>query len=361
MKRSFLTPIVMLCSTLLIAGCSSSGNSSTPSPSAATDSKAAVSEAVPSEAVDTNGTFESMTLKAAHVFQESHPIHKGMELFAQRVSEKTGGAVTIEIYPNSVLGGENEQLQQLIQGSIDCDMVSGVAMYQGYDARAGIEDLPFLFTSAESAQNALDGDYGKKLAEDVLEPVGTKVINYWENGMRHFTNSVRPIVTPADMKGIKFRSANSPIRIKMFEACNASVVPMQFSELYTALQQGTVQGQENPIPLIETSNFDEVQKYLSLSGHIYNATVLAFNPDKWNSFSPELQEVILSAADEARDYERELNAKESTDAIERLKAKGMEVNDVDKQAFVDAVQPVWDIFKEENGSDLVDIAVSYNK
>ena len=301
-----------------------------------------------------------MTLKAAHVFQESHPIHKGMELFAQRVNENTGGAVTVEIYPNSVLGGENEQLQQLIQGSIDCDMVSGVAMYQGYDARAGIEDLPFLFTSAESAHKALDGEYGVKLAEEVLEPVGTKVINYWENGMRHFTNDVRPIVTPSDMKGIKFRSANSPIRIKMFEACNASVVPMQFSELYTALQQGTVQGQENPIPLIETSNFDEVQKYLSLSGHIYNATVLAFNPDKWNSLSPELQEIIINAANEARDYERELNAKESDDAVERLKSKGMEVNEVDKSAFVEAVQPVWDTFKKENGSELIDLAVSYN-
>ena len=239
-------------------------------------------------------------------------------------------------------------------------MVSGVAMYQGYDARAGIEDLPFLFTSAESAHKALDGEYGVKLAEEVLEPVGTKVINYWENGMRHFTNDVRPIVTPSDMKGIKFRSANSPIRIKMFEACNASVVPMQFSELYTALQQGTVQGQENPIPLIETSNFDGVQKYLSLSGLIYNATVLAFNPDKWNSLSPELQEVIINAANEARDYERELNAKESDDAVERLKSKGMEVNEVDKSAFVEAVQPVWDTFKKENGSELIDLAVSYN-
>ena len=146
----------------------------------------------------------------------------------------------------------------------------------------------------------------------------------------------------------------------MFEACNASVVPMQFSELYTALQQGTVPGQQNPIPLIETSNFDEVQKYLSLSGHIYNATVLAFNPDKWNSLSPELQEVIINAANEARDYERELNAKESDDAVERLKSKGMEVNEVDKSAFVEAVQPVWDTFKKENGSELIDLAVSYN-
>ena len=329
MNRRILAPTVMLCGMLLFTGSASAGDSSAATKPATSGSNAAAPEAEAS--VPADGAFETMTLKAAHVFQESHPIHKGMELFAQRVNENTGGAVTVEIYPNSVLGGENEQLQQLIQGSIDCDMVSGVAMYQGYDARAGIEDLPFLFTSAESAHKALDGEYGVKLAEEVLEPVGTKVINYWENGMRHFTNDVRPIVTPSDMKGIKFRSANSPIRIKMFEACNASVVPMQFSELYTALQQGTVQGQENPIPLIETSNFDEVQKYLSLSGHIYNATVLAFNPDKWNSLSPELQEVIINAANEARDYERELNAKESDDAVERLKSKGMEVNEVDKR------------------------------
>lgn len=97
-----------------------------------------------------------------------------------------------------------------------------------------------------------------------------------------------------------------------------------------------------------------------LSGHIYNATVLAFNPDKWNSLSPELQEVIINAANEARDYERELNAKESDDAVERLKSKGMEVNEVDKSAFVEAVQPVWDTFKKENGSELIDLAVSYN-
>ncbi|MCF6096464.1 DctP family TRAP transporter solute-binding subunit [Thermovorax subterraneus] len=300
-----------------------------------------------------------ITLKVAHIFAPTHPANKGLEKFAELVAQKTNGKVKVDIYHSGVLGGDTEELQQVIAGSLDAAIIMGIDIWQGMDKRAAVEGLPFLFKDEKHAHAALDGEFGELLKKEVLEPTGVKVLAFWENGFRHFTNNKRPIRTPEDMKGIKFRSSQSPIRIKMFNVLGSSAIPIAFPELYTALQQGTVDGQENPLPVIESSRFYEVQKYLSLSGHLYNAGVFIINPKVWESYPEDVKKAIQEAAIEARDYERKLNSEENDKIIERLKAAGMQVNEIDRESFVKAVQPIWEDFKKEFGSELVDAALKY--
>lgn len=170
------------------------------------------------------------------------------------------------------------------------------------------------------------------------------------------TNNTRPIVKPEDMAGIKFRIAPTDIRRLTFEKLNAVAIPMAFAELFTALQQGTVDGQENPLSIIETSKFYEVQKYLSMSRHIYNTASFCVNPDWFATLTEEEQEIIKEAAYKAREYCRQLNDENEANALERLAANGMEINEIDYDAFVAGVQPVWDYFIENYGDDLIKLA-----
>lgn len=300
---------------------------------------------------------KSRSLKVAHIFSPTHPATKGLLKFKEIVENDTNGDIKVDVYDSGVLGGDVEELQQVIAGTLDAAVIMGISIWQGYDSRAAIEEIPFLFENEAAAHKALDGEFGKILAESVLDPIGAKVLCFWENGFRNFTNNKRSIVAPDDMKGIKFRSAQSAIRIKMFNTLGASAIPMAFPELFTGLQQGTVDGQENPLAVIESSKFYEVQKYLSLSGHIYNAGVFIISPKLWNSLSEENQAIVLKASKAGRDYERELLGLENAKTLENLKASGMEVNEVNKEAFIKAVQPVWDDFKKEHGSELLDLAV----
>ncbi|MCI8994279.1 MAG: DctP family TRAP transporter solute-binding subunit [Lachnospiraceae bacterium] len=292
---------------------------------------------------------DPITIKISHVFAQEHPVQKGLEYFGERLSQETNGLVTVDIYPAGVLGGEVECVEQCVAGQIDCNLVSGIVPLSGYNTIANVEELPFFFANEEEAHAAYDGEYGDLLAKELIEPIGLVFVNYWENGFRHFTNNIRPITAPEDMKGIKFRISVSEIRLQMFELLGASAISMQFNELFTALQQGTVDGQENPLSNIEASKFYEVQKYLSLCGYIYNASIMTFNPDIWASYPEEVKQAIIKCADEARDYERELNKEFCDGSVDRLKENGMEVNQVDVEVFKEAVQPVWDSFLESEG------------
>jgi tripartite ATP-independent transporter DctP family solute receptor len=300
-----------------------------------------------------------ITFKVAHIFAPTHPAQKGLEKFKEIVEKETNGKVKVDIYNSGVLGGDTEELQQVIAGSLDSAIIMGISIWQGMDPRAGVEELPFLFKDEKMARKALDGDFGKKLSAEVLEPTGVKVLAYWENGFRHFTNNKRAITEPADMKGIKFRSAESPIRIDMFNTLGASAIPMAFPEVFTGLQQGTIDGQENPLAVIESSKFYEVQKYLSLSGHIYNAGVFIVNPKTWDSYPDDVKQAIQKAANEAKEYERQLIDETNQDILEKLKQANMQVNEVNKDAFIEAVQPVWEKFKKAHGSELIDAALKY--
>jgi tripartite ATP-independent transporter DctP family solute receptor len=338
MKKAISILLVAVMLIAVLAGCGSAPASSAP----AAETKA-----------------EPIVIKISHQNASTHPIQLGLLEFKRLLEEKSGGTITCDIYDSAVLGNDTSNMQQVIAGSLDAAMIMGAVIWQGYDGRANVEELPFLFDSYEKAYAAYDGEFGKYLAENVLESQGGHVVNFWDNGFRHFTNNIRPVTVPADMKGIKFRTADSEIRLHMFECCGTSAITMAFSELYSAMQQGTVDGQENPLSNIVASSFFEVQKYLSLSGHIYNTSVFFFSDNFWNSLTDEQKAIIEECSREARDYTRKINQESEAENLEICKNAGMEVNEVDKAAFIEAVQPVWEKFEATYGTELVELAQKY--
>jgi len=295
------------------------------------------------------GYGKEITLKTGHVYSERHPIHKGFEFFNERIQELSGGRISLDIYPNAILGGEKDVLEQQMMGGVSLFTNSPI-FYMGKYPEAMVEELPFLYNSDEHWCAAQDGDYGKEFQARVYGKEGLIVLANWPIGLRHFTNNIRPIVQPKDIQGIKFRCAESIIRLKMFEVLGAAAIAMPFNELFTALQQGTVGGQENPISTIESASLQEVQKYLSMSGHIYTGTNITITKKLWDSFTAEEQKWIKQAMDEATAYQRQLNEDAAIETINKIKTE-LEINDVDRVAFRSAVQPVYDFYIEKYGNE----------
>jgi tripartite ATP-independent transporter DctP family solute receptor len=234
----------------------------------------------------------------------------------------------------------------------------GGGSFQSIEPKFGIEALPYAWPTHEAAYKALDGELGKRLL-DILANKGIVGLAWWENGFRHLTNNKRPIAKPADLAGLKIRVTPDKMRLDTFKVLGASPMPVNFGELYTALQQGVVDGQENPFAIIYSSAFYEVQKYLSLSGHIWGSALLCVNSSVWNQVSPEDQKTILKLAAKWRDVQRRLTVKQEGEFLAKLKEKGMKVNEVDKAAFQKAVQPVWASYEEVFGKDLLDLVRKY--
>jgi tripartite ATP-independent transporter DctP family solute receptor len=304
--------------------------------------------------------IEEKVMKVSHNQQPTHPVHVALESFKKEVEEKTNGSVIVDLYPSATLGDDQTNLDQVSLGSIQAGITMGslANLVVGTDdPRALFEELPFMFPDAEAARKAWDGPLGEQYKELGREH-GLEVLCHWENGFRNMTNNIRPIVIPKDMEGIKFRIAPSEMRQLLFKELNATAIPMAFPELFTGLQQGTVDGQENPLSIIETSKFYEVQKYLSLSRHIYNTATFYVNPDWFNSLTAEEQEIIQEASEKARDYMRELNDEFEATSIKTLEDNGMEVNEIDREAFVTAAEPVWEYYVSnyEGGQELIDMA-----
>lgn len=299
--KKFLAICLMIALVLSFAAC---GNSTAAQPTANPTAAQAAATAAPGE---NTAPAQTYTMKIAHVNSPTHPAAVALQKFKETVESETNGGVTVDLYDSGVLGGELEEIQQVIDGSLTSAMVMGMSNWQNMVPETAIEELPFMYPDVTAARAAFDGAYGDYVKQNWIEPTGVKVLCFWESGFRHFTNNVRPITTPDDMKGIKFRSAQSEIRVKMFEALGASATIISFNELYTALQQGTVDGQENPLSIITANDFYEVQKYLSLSGHFYSTALFIVNPDFWNSLPAEYQDIIMKAAQDCRDYDRQLS------------------------------------------------------
>lgn len=295
---------------------------------------------------------ETVKLTVAHVLSDTHPEHAGLVGLAKELKEKTNGSVELNIISGGALGSENDEINQVTTGALDMALIQGISIFQGLDSRLAVEEVPFLFQNREEAYRAVDGAYGNRVSE-ILKEKGIHVIAYWENGFRHFTNNKRAIVTPQDLAGIKFRSAPSEIRLQMFKELGASAIPMAFTELFTGLQQGTVDGQENPLSIISSSKFNEVQKYLSLSGHIWNSSVLIISPGVWDKLNADQKKIMQELSFKYRDSVRKEIAAQDAKIAEELKIKGMQVNDVDKAAFQAAVKNVVKIYADKNGDELL--------
>jgi tripartite ATP-independent transporter DctP family solute receptor len=236
-------------------------------------------------------------------------------------------------------------------GTLEMTLVS-TAPLSSFTKKFLVFDLPFIFKDTASARKVVDGPIGTQLL-DSLKDQGIIGLAYFENGFRHVTNNKRPIEKPEDLKGLKIRTMENPVHMATFKVLGADPTPMAFGELFTALQQGTIDGQENPLPVIDTSKFYEVQKYLSLTGHFYAPAPLLISKSFFESLSPDIQNAIKEAAIEARDYERKLLDEMNAKLVDELQKKGMQINEVDKEAFVKAVQPVYKQFEADITPELI--------
>lgn len=302
---------------------------------------------------------QDYTLKLAHVNNPDHPYTLASNKFAELVKEATDGHVIIEIYDSGTLGNENDIIEQVQMGSIDFGLVAS-APFANTIPEMYAFDLPFLFADRPTAYKILDGDIGMGILEklDNQDMVG---LGFWENGFRHVSNSKHEVVVPSDLNGLKIRTMENEIHMASFNAMGAIATPMAWSEVFTALQQGTMDGLENS-PVIYSSNaFYEVQKYISLTGHFYSPAVFFCNKSMLESMPQEYQDAIITAEKEARDYERQCHEKMDNDAIQVLKDNGMTVTEVDKALWRESCQSVYDQYRDKIGGDVIDAILAAAK
>ncbi len=338
---------ILLTACMLFSFCAcGTATSSTSAPAASgTNAPAAPNSGAPAA---------TKVIKLASGQADSHILTRGLAKFKELVEAKSGGALAVEIYSTGVLGPDSEVVQQVRLGSTD-GIITGVLQLQGEYPQVAIDEMPFLYQSDKHVYAAYDGELGKLMQSQVFDPSGLVCLGTWGCGFRHYTNNLRPIVHIEDVKGIKFRTAESAIRISMFKAIGAEPVVMAQSELFTALQQNTVDGQENPLSTILASSYNEVQKYLSLSGHIYTTGFFFVNKAMYDSLTDQERAWVDEAAAEATAWERETNASEDADYLQALKDAGMQVNEIERDEFVKAVAPVWDEYKAKFGSEWIDL------
>jgi TRAP-type transport system periplasmic protein len=306
------------------------------------------------------GVFAQTEIKFGHVGEPGSLFAASAEEYARRANAKLGNKAKVVVFGSSQLGGDKELLQKLKLGTVDMALPSTV-MSSEADI-FGVFEMPYLVK---------DRDHMKKIEKEVfwskIEPAaekkGLKVIAVWENGYRHITNSKRPINTPADLQGIKLRVPEGKWRVKMFQTYGANPSPMKFSEVFTALQTGVMDGQENPFTQIYSAKFQEVQKYLSLTGHVYTPAYVTVGAKKWASLPDDVRRILEDTARETQAFVYERAAKDDNELLDKIKAAGVQVNTPNKDAFVKASGPVYEEFaKEVAGSkEVIDRAIALGK
>lgn len=297
--------------------------------------------------------YRDQTLRFAFQNVKDHPQGLGAQRFADLVSEKSDGKMKVRLFPGGTLGGDLQTVSALQGGTLDVTVLnSGILAAQVPDF--ALFDFPFLFENSEQAYTVMDGPVGQELSNR-LESKGLIGLGYWDLGFRQVTNNTRPITSPNDLEGLKIRVIQSPIYLETFKALGANPVPMPFPEVYTGLEQRTVDGQENPFTVIEGSKFNEVQKYLSTTNHIYNPQSLIIGQKTWDRLNADEQSVIREAAKEATQYQREITQERQGQALNTLK-ETMEFNELDKAtvaAFREKVKPVIEQFSKDIDPELL--------
>ncbi len=310
-------------------------------------------------ALAANAAAAEFTFKLGHIADPQNPYGRGAVHFADLVKERTKGAVEIQVYPSSQLGNQRDLVEGVIFGTVDFTL-TGTAVLGNFIPEISVFDLPFIIRDIPHAYKALD-TVGMEICKKG-EAKGIITLAMWENGVRHMTNNKLPIKIPADMKGLKIRVQEQPVYIEMMKALGASPTPMAFGELYTALQKGVIDGQENPLAHIYTSRFFEVQKYLSLTGHTYAAEPLLVSAAVWKKLPDNHRQTISKAAIDTRDWQRNLCRELEGDFLKKIQDSGKTQvtleKDVDKKAFAEATKKVWKIFSDKHGPTLIDAVVN---
>lgn len=281
---------------------------------------------------------QQMVLKLGHGLDTGHPVHKAMEFMKQRLEELSGGGVTVDIYPSSVLGSETVCIEQLQNGSLAMTKTSAAAM-ENFIPSMAVFSLPYIFRDSNHYWNVLDGEIGKGLLEKG-EAKYLRGLCYYDGGSRNFYTKNTPIRTPDDLNGLKIRVMNSATAIDMVKAMGGSPTPIAWGELYSALAQGTVDGAENNPPSFSSNKHYEVCKHFTLDGHTRIPDLLLMSTRVWKKLSPQVQAWVQQAADESSIYQRELWREETIASLEKAKAEGVTVYEVDTALFAAKVQPM---------------------
>ena len=332
--------ITMLVSIAFISGCGMASSSS--------GSKAAGNASGSGKA--------QITLKAGLGSSLDGSSHgKGLQKFKELIEKESNGRITLQIFPDGQMGNDKSMMEAMQMGTLDMSAVSTSPVSE-FTKGFLVFDLPFLFTTEAEADKVLDSPAGQKIL-DSLKTVNLVGLTYWENGFRNLTNSKRPINRVSDLQGLKIRTMQNPIMLETFKLWGANPTPMAFNEVFTALEQKTIDGQENPNPLIFDAGFYEAQKYLTISRHFYTPYVLLIGQKSMDKLSKEDQELIRKVAKETTAYERQVNRDMTKDALQKMKDKGIIVNELSPEAiqeFKDSSKAIYDKFAGEIGKDTMD-------
>ncbi len=300
---------------------------------------------------------QELELKFGHVGKPGSLFEISVNEFAARANEKLAGKATVVAFGSSQLGKDKELLQKLKLGTLTFSLPSTVMSTVADEF--GLFEMPYLVKSREHMARIEDEILWEQIAP-AAEAKGYKILAVWENGFRHITNNVRPINLPADLDGIKLRTPKGTWRVKMFQSYGANPTPMSFSEVFTALKTGVIDGQENPFAQIYSGKFQEVQKYLSLTGHVYTPAYVLVGKDHWESLPADVQQILEETAKENQAFVYEQAAALETDLLQKLKDGGIAVNEADKDAFIAASKGIYDEFSSsvDGGDAMVKKAMS---
>jgi len=300
---------------------------------------------------------EEIELKFGHVGAPGSLFEASVNEFAARANEKLAGKANVVAYGSSQLGKDKELMQKLKLGTVTFALPSSVMSTVADEF--GLFEMPYLVQDRAHMGRIEDQIFWEQIAP-AAEEKGYKILAVWENGFRHITNNERPINTPADLEGIKLRTPKGEWRGKMFQSYGANPTPMAFSEVFTALQTGVIDGQENPFAQIYSAKFQEVQKYLSLTGHVYTPAYVVVGKDAWEGLPEDVRQVLEETAKETQAFVYETAAALEDDLLQKLRDGGMTVNEADKQAFIDASGGIYEEFAAsvDGGKEMVEKAQS---
>jgi len=295
---------------------------------------------------------EKMILKFGHVGAPGSLFEASVNEFVKNANARLGDKAEVQAFGSSQLGKDKELLQKLKLGQITFSLPSSVM--SSVADEFGVFEMPYIVQSRDHMK-AIQAELGESVFNAAAEAKGYKILSFYENGFRHITNNERPINVPEDLEGIKLRTPKGEWRVKMFQLYGANPTPMAFSEVFTALKTSVIDGQENPYAQIWSAKFQEVQKYLSITGHVYTPAYVLVSAKNFAKLPEDVQSDLMAAAAESQDAVYALAAKLETDLLENLKSAGIEINEADKDAFIAASKPIYDEFSTsvDGGEELI--------
>lgn len=299
--------------------------------------------------------IKERTLRFAFVNNVDHPQELGARKFKELVEAASGGKVKVTLFPGGQLGGDVQMISALQGGNIVDMTVMNAGILANMNPEFGLFDLPFMFDSGAQADKVVDGPFGAKM-NAMIEDKGLHALGYFELGFRNVTNSARPVVKAEDLAGLKLRVVQAPIYIDLFTALGANPTPMPFAEVYNALEQKVVDGQENPVSVINSAKLYEVQKYLTFTRHTYNPQIVLIGKTVWDAMDQDEKDLIQKALDEAKLYQRQVSRDQEAAGKEALIAGGMELTELapeEVEKLRAAVTPVVETFTKDLDPALV--------